>query len=307
MTKGKRESMTTMLDMRVPDPGALDDVTSSAEPAATFVDVTPEMAWLWLTERNTHNRSLSDLRASDYATQIGRKEWMVNGDTVRFAWPLGDEPPRLLDGQHRLEAIYRSGRVVRCLLVTGLDPESQKTIDQGQKRTPAQVLAMRGVGDPNNVAAAAQLCYGYTHRLLARKVGRERRATISQLAEFVDTHAETLATATKQGRSLREWGVPVTVSTAGAAYWVCAQASPGQVAAFWGPLLDGANLPVGSPQLKLRQALFTESRKGARRTESRIVLAWFIKTWNSWMIDDEVYALSWKPTVEPFPVASVIG
>lgn len=280
------------------------DITVAYEPTATFVDVTPAMAAEWLGERNTRNRNLSGLRAGGYSAQMVSGDWKLNGDPIRFACPLGGEPPQLLDGQHRLEAIHKADITVRCLLVTGLEPESQTTMDQGQKRTPAQVLGMRGLGDPNNIAAAAQLCYGYTHRLLARKTGADRRATITQLTEFVDAHAESLSAAVRQGWSLRRWGVPVRVSTAGAAYWICAQASPGRVQAFWGPLLDGANLPAYSPQWTLRRALLGEARRGARRTESRIVLAWFVKGWNCWMVDEEMHGLLWKAGVEAFPVAA---
>lgn len=279
------------------------DITVSNEPKVDLVLITPEQASLWLAERNNRNRRLAKDRVARYVEEIKSGQWQINGASVAFSRPVGDQLPQLLDGQHRLSAVKDAGVAVTTVLVTGLEPQSQDTMDQGAKRTVGNVLQIHGFSDPNNVAATAQHCWGYVNGTLGHVAKASRRGTPAQIAGFAGQHLETLHTAVRQGHSLRRM-VPARVSTSAAAYWIIAQAAPGSAAAFWGPLLDGIGLIDGSPILVLRNRLIREATL-TRKAPPLHILAAFIKAYNAWVEDRPISLLAWRDN-EPFPRATEV-
>lgn len=120
-----------------------------------IVEITPDMAKIML-GANTKNRPLSLGRVEALSGAMARGEWMSNGDAIR----IGTDGV-LLDGQHRLAAIIKSGVAVRTVVVNGLPPEVFKTIDGGAKRSSADDLSMACVKNANCLAASARLLHKY--------------------------------------------------------------------------------------------------------------------------------------------------
>lgn len=118
---------------------------------ATVMDITPDVARLLLS-KNDSNRPVRGSRVDHYAEQMKSGKWLFNGDAIRVA-----EDGTLLDGQHRLMAVVKSGATIKALLITGLDNEVFKTIDQGAKRTPGDIFSLKGIPNATNVAASCNL------------------------------------------------------------------------------------------------------------------------------------------------------
>ena len=64
---------------------------------------------------------------------------MLNGETVKIA-----SDGTILDGQHRLYACIQAGVPFETVVIRGLPPEAQDTIDTGMARKFADQLALRG-------------------------------------------------------------------------------------------------------------------------------------------------------------------
>ena len=114
--------------------------------------VTPEIAKQWLV-KNVSNRKVSPPLVERYARDMGAGNWELNGETVKF-----DSSRRLIDGQHRLSAIIKSGKSCKLYVATGL-PTSYKvaaTIDNGRSRSAADVLRMNGYSHHTRMAAIAR-------------------------------------------------------------------------------------------------------------------------------------------------------
>lgn len=101
--------------------------------------VTPAIAAEWLMH-NGSNRRLDERRVKVYENIIREGLWKVNGDAIRF-----DMEGNLIDGQHRLQAIVKSGQSVQTFVIRGLEKESFATIDNGKSRTAADVFYINGV------------------------------------------------------------------------------------------------------------------------------------------------------------------
>ena len=106
-------------------------------PKVQFIRISPKMAKNWLEHSNPHNRALSEATVVRIVEAIKRGEWMQNGDSLRFDWD-----GNLLDGQHRLEAIVRTGKALWMVVISDLDPACFTTIDTGKKRNGSDVLSI---------------------------------------------------------------------------------------------------------------------------------------------------------------------
>lgn len=98
------------------------------------VKITPEMASVMLCH-NRDNRPVRESNIERYATMMKRGEWLLTHQGVAF-----DTEGRLVDGQHRLMAIVRSGVTVEMMVSRELDPRAYKLTDQGAKRRAADIL-----------------------------------------------------------------------------------------------------------------------------------------------------------------------
>ena len=103
---------------------------------------TKEIAQEWL-NHNRCNRSISDRYVNNLISDMRKGKWVVNGATIVFS-----KEGELLDGQHRLTAIVRSGISEYVYIMTGLDRTCH--FDDGRKRTIRdQILAM-GMAQKND-------------------------------------------------------------------------------------------------------------------------------------------------------------
>lgn len=87
-------------------------------------DVSPMLASSILAEHNTKNRKILPSHVTALAKNMKEGTWRFNGDSIRF-----DSNGTLIDGQHRLMAIVKSGCTIPCIFVVGLDPDTIKCID----------------------------------------------------------------------------------------------------------------------------------------------------------------------------------
>lgn len=96
----------------------------------------PEEAKKILEERNPYNyRSINMGTVEIYAKDMENGNWMENGEPIMF-----DINGNLINGQHRIMAIIRSGTEQWFVIVEELDPSSASTIDIGRKRSIEQYL-----------------------------------------------------------------------------------------------------------------------------------------------------------------------
>lgn len=103
--------------------------------------VTPAMAAAWL-ENNKNNRTISQRVVDIYAAAQSAGLWRLTHQGIAFA-----SNGKLLDGQHRLRAILKSGVSVWMQVTTGLEEGIFQSIDRGLPRTHGQILRIaRGEG-----------------------------------------------------------------------------------------------------------------------------------------------------------------
>lgn len=256
--------------------------------------VTPEMAERWLAQ-NTHNRNVRTNRVLAYARDMEAGDWAENGEAIKFA-----SDGTLLDGQHRLLAITIARVGVWMHVFTGLPHRAQETMDDGAKRTLADILTLRG--EENSVILAA-----VTRRALIWDSGVVRiktpnGPTNAECLAFLEKHAE-LRDSAKLGSVLRK-PTRITSAVLGFTHWLFSGIDGQDAAWFFEHLGSGAGLEQYHPVWTLRKR-FAEEWQAQTRLPEDIAIAYLIKGWNAFRDGEDIKILRYKPggaQPEKFPM-----
>jgi hypothetical protein len=140
--------------------------------------VTPDVAQKWL-EGNTHNRTLRQSTVERYARDMTEGRWRKTHQGIAF-----DSDGVLIDGQHRLWAIFTAGVEIEMLVTYGLDMSAQEVIDGGEVRQARDTLVLRGEG-------VSQVMVGVA-KMLAQQTRKQWNPTRTETVEVFEEHAEAI-------------------------------------------------------------------------------------------------------------------
>lgn len=137
--------------------------------------ITPAIAQEYLKKNCDNNRRLQETRVKSYAETMKRGAWQTNGEAIVF-----NENGILVNGQHRLAAIVKSGVAVDMVIIRGVKKDVT-LFDRGQMRNTAQSLLMGGFDKElvNNTTCAVAKMY------LTIKNGNKRFHTDDEIEDFL--------------------------------------------------------------------------------------------------------------------------
>ncbi|MFA7185855.1 MAG: hypothetical protein WC082_13220 [Victivallales bacterium] len=250
------------------------DTIRNAEPVEFYgftqaVTVTPEMAKIFL-KHNTGNRRISDAVNQRYSRIMKAGDWRFNGQTIVFS-NMG----RLIDGQHRLKAIIRSGLTLPMLVVYGIEDENFKTMDQGCKRTTGQVLNILECKNSNTLAAALRIAYIYFEVDPNLNCSSTAYVYNEALLNFREQHPEMEQSVAIAGAAK---GICSTSALA-FCHFVFARKCPQFADLFINQLISGEDLHAGHPVLALRNHLIRNKHNKAKLPVRELIVLIF-KAWN---------------------------
>jgi hypothetical protein len=110
--------------------------------------ITPEVAESLLL-LNTRNRPISKPHVTRLIEELKTGRWKVNGDTIKIS-----KTNKLLDGQHRLTAVVKSGISIYAFVIRDLDDDVFDTIDIPKVRSAGNTLSLAGEKNATRIAAA---------------------------------------------------------------------------------------------------------------------------------------------------------
>lgn len=135
-------------------------------------NVTPEIA-NDLLKLNTNNyRKYDNNRVASYSNDMINGKWQTNADPIRIS-----KSGVLLDGQHRLMAIVKSGTTQEMLIVYDVD-DSVSVFDVGMKRTRKQIAIQMGIYEP----ACNKQCISISSKIMNSAFGSTHKYGISDVA-----------------------------------------------------------------------------------------------------------------------------
>ena len=120
-------------------------VTTSVE------TITPEVAREYMKHNTDNIRKLNRNVMKDYATDILRGKWQLNGETIVFS-----ESGVLKNGQHRLGGVILANRPIECVVVRGVS-DDVNVYDMNRRRTNTDVAKTRGFECDSTLMAVSNI------------------------------------------------------------------------------------------------------------------------------------------------------
>lgn len=267
---------------------------SETSPLSSGVmNISPNLAAEMLT-RNRENRPLDRGRVAHLREAILRGEWLISHQGIAFSGSWTDS--RLLDGQHRLEAIRQSGHTVQLLVFENVPIETFSVMDTGRSRTASTILAMQGEYDSALLAAAIRHIHLFNTMPDAEWKGHASRLTNAQVLTFLEENREKVTFACGVARLMSKERLIIPTAAA-VGYYTTKEASPGVDQDSWVKgVTTGADLSPGDARLSLRNALISlgTGTSGRRRSDSRGQLGLYLKAWNAWVLQKPVKQLRFQ-------------
>ena len=176
-----------------------------------LVNVTPDVATNYLTF-NSKNRKHSDKHVTFLTNQMLKGDFLENGESIVF-----DANNMLLDGQHRLMAIAKSGKSYNIPIVRGAKSLSMATYDTGKNRSASDVLELNNFKYTTHIANLIKNIYGFTvKKEKTNGVSKGNRAytlTNQQVLEYCQENYQWLKEIIKKCNSITAKSTTKVLST----------------------------------------------------------------------------------------------
>jgi len=233
---------------------------------AELKTITPEIAAEML-EANKSNRPLTESNVAGLVKEIKGGRWKVNGDMIRFS-----DSNIIIDGQHRLHAVVRSGITIQSWVMNGLPSDVFDTIDVGKRRSAADTLGCRGEKNACRMGAALIMIDKYMTGRVEKSVQYSNTEVEVLLGKYPDVRKSLMIMI--NGKSL------LLPSVLDSCHYLFSKKDPVMTEVFMEKIFKGVGLEEGDPWYVLRERLLTNSIANAKLSKA-FMMALCIKAWNA--------------------------
>lgn len=228
--------------------------------------ITPAIALEWL-EQNPRNRPLNQRHVDKLAREMSSGHWKVNGDAIRF------NGSKLLDGQHRLAAIVKSGITIESLVIHDLSDDVFTTIDTGKIRTASDALAMRGEINAHNLTASVR----YVEQYKSNRTKFRPLFTTLDIIEMVEKYPH-IRKSVQTTKNMQNTPL-LSPAVLAACHYLFSELDEEAAEEFVFKLCKGTQLEQKTPLYMLRERLIDNRTSNAKLSHIHI-FALCIKAWN---------------------------
>jgi hypothetical protein len=258
--------------------------------------VDPNLADKWL-KLNTENRPLSASHIRQLSKRMANDEWHLNGQAIIFS-----NTGNLLDGQHRLEAVKLYGDVVLFDVRFGINASSFHTLDDGKKRTAADVFAIEKIPNYTNTASSIRLIFSLQRMYSSSQMSTELRPSNQEVLKWFYDHPE-ISDYVLLGMQWYDISGRILSPSEFAGFcWMMAQKDEDQAYAFMSKIAIGSNLSAKEPAFKLRAKLMQAKVDRTKKMKNSYKRALIIKSWNYYRRGQQPKILKYDIANEKFPV-----
>lgn len=246
--------------------------------------ITPESAAEYL-KKNVYNRRLDQATVKYYQDMMLNNRWYLNGESIKFS-----TDGTLLDGQHRLEAVIKSGKAIETFVIRNLDKKTFVTIDAGKSRKPPDFLkAMGKIGNLAKLSSAARISMNFSEN--GEYIEKKSKVPPESLLDFIEKN-KPLEFIVEQTNSKAIDICPKSIAIA--MRYIFSLVDKNAADDFFDKLISGADLHVGSPILVLRTRL-TNLKVRHGQSSRREIVSCFVSAFNSFREGRGIKSLKYKP------------
>lgn len=242
---------------------ATTDVLEGVE--AFFVHIGPALAEQLL---KTYHDGDDDYRkyllkhGESIQRDMANDRWVFNGDTIVLGKPDENNITKLLDGQHRLTGVVKSGRTLVFLVVIGVDEATAyDTINSGVVRKLEDSFRRRKF---TNVTLRSALV-----RILQRfesgaSLSSTEKLTYAELNDVHDKYRKGIDRAIQLSTGMT-YKIDIPSSLVAFSWWVFMQVDEEVAHKFMTELAEGEGIFKGYPTYTLRARLVNELKSDLNR------------------------------------------
>ena len=258
--------------------------------------ITPELAYEALTYHNEtlglnggrQQRPLRPSLSREYQRRMTSGVWRETAQPIQF-----DRAGRLLDGQHRCDALLQADVAIPMWVFFGRPEEDFAVTDIGVMRSNGDVFAIHGVPNAKNAAAITRAVATLKHGSYSKGGGGGSVANVKTPAEayqyYLSLGAEAVCLGVSVMAKFSAQGLPSPSVAGGIAVIIREQSGEEEAAKFFDDIASGSNLKPRAPEKKLRDYLLREG-KSLNRDE---VCYSIIAAWNAHRLRHRQYSI-WK-------------
>lgn len=256
--------------------------------------ITPELAKKYLS-LNKGNRNLTNKRVNFYVNQMKKGNWKLSPQGIAF-----DKSGNLLDGQHRLSAVVKSGITIDFVVSRGFDRDVFKVLDTGKIRSAGDVFSIEGIKNYTNTAAGVNKYMklkkgtGYDNNNNENNISNEDilNCYYERQEMFISSHQ----IASEFYNKLR-----LLNKTDAMAYISFLKIDKGYSFSEISNFFNELNTFSENNTLNLFRERMIRDRLSTNKLKSKIKRALFIKTWNSYILNKEYKVLKFDEKREEYP------
>ncbi len=254
-------------------------------------EVTPEYA-SELLANNPMNRKLTDMHVRFLAKQIKEGKYMQTGDTIKIS-----KTQRLLDGQHRLNAVVLANTPVIMNIAFGLDDDIFNVLDTGKVRSSSDILSVKGFTNSNELSSVARTLIGIETGYFSSS--RKNKITNKDILELVQDRPELLEIVSHVMSHNKKFKMQSN-SNISALYYIFDKLDTEACDKFFEKYFTGIDCTKGDPIHLLREMLIKDATsKSKLKVKTKMELT--VVAWNAFRKGKQVSRLSWEG--EKFPIA----
>lgn len=246
-----------------------------------------------LLENSSNFREARDSTINQYAAMMHKREWVENGETIKL-----NKKGELIDGQHRLRAIIKSGVTLPMVVVRNVSPDFE--IDSGKSRTLAQHLARAGFSNSGQLASMVVSIRMLSTAQSGLGDSRTRRKpSHASGVRFAKQHRglQDVAASFLKMRHLRAKIRRPLLCIA----YLAKSIDTGEAARFLSQI-EGLNVRKGSVIDSMANRFSSGVPTSQSKTISNVdAFAYAVKTWNIFVQGTSI-RLTWNATREDFPL-----
>lgn len=258
--------------------------------------IAPKQATEWLDTKNAHNRPISQSTVERYTQEIKAGRWVNNGQAIIFG-----KSGNLLNGQHRLKAIVAANRAIEAVVIYGIEDSTFDTIDDGNKRSLGDVLAIKDEYKPALLSAGVRFLWIYaTGQVATKDLRRGTIATKPLLEKTLDKHPG-LRQSTKYYSMLkaRVGGMLVPAGMAIGLHYLFSLVDERKADEFFASLQSGIGLDEAHPILALRARLIAGKKESSSNITNSAMYFYVVTTWNVFVEDIPLRRLAFVQDTPP--------
>lgn len=218
---------------------------------------------------NPDNRSLSEVKVEQYASDLKEGRWALNGETIKIT-----ADGVLNDGQHRLEAIIKAQTPMETIIIYGVGRDTRYTVDQGRPRGAGCYISMQGIPSGNQIAAVARMMMSYNANF-GRSVSSEYGWSNAQVLEYVNKHIDELTEAVRFAGSAPRSAHGVSSKGLFAFWYMLLKHKAGDLGTqYIRQVMTGEDLSMDDPAYRVRERLVGMSRTSRQASTEVVLRGW---------------------------------